>query len=80
MAYMVGVTLGEWFKFDQNMAPYPADVILSCDKVCQQLSGNAYVLVLRKMDIEGTYCDIITQHFNTACYLDNNTEGLSISS
>ncbi|GLD70777.1 uncharacterized protein AKAME5_002209500, partial [Lates japonicus] len=60
-AYLMGLKSGEWFKFDQKMAPYPADLRAGfyhmycyCDVVSQQLVGDVYAPLLRTIDIQGT--------------------------
>jgi len=76
-AYMMGLKSGEWFKFDQKLAHYPADMKagfyhLYCysDVVQPQIVGDAYAPpLLRTISVKGTFGEVITQHFNPAYYL-----------
>lgn len=75
-AALLGLKSGEWFKFQQPIAPYSADpragfyhMYCYSDVVSPQLVGDVYAPLLRTVDVQGTYGDIVTQYFNPAYYL-----------
>lgn len=88
VAYMLGFEPGKWLQFNQRMAPYPADIkagmshlYVYSDLVRHQLVGDTYAPLLRTIDIQGTYGDVITQYFNPPCYLPvikNHIENIHI--
>ena len=76
LAYIMGMIPGKWNKFDEQLAPYPADIKagfyhLYCysEVVRPQLVGNAYAPLLRIVGVEGAYGDVVTKYFNPAYYL-----------
>lgn len=85
---MIGMNPGEWFRFDEQMAFSLADMKvefyhLHCysELVQHQMVGDAYTHVLRTVDVQGTFQDVIIKYINPAYCLPvakNHIEKLCI--